>query len=73
MESIVSKAVTAVEQAQSLVPGAVRKEYAANLINSLLKGAGVKASPAQIDTLIEAAVYQFNINRPKTSVLPAVK
>ncbi|GHO45201.1 phage holin, LLH family [Ktedonospora formicarum] len=74
VEANVEKAVKAVEQAQSLVPGAVKKEYATNLTNALLKTAGVKATPEQVDTLIEAAVYQFNVNRPKqvTAAIPAV-
>ena len=73
VERIVSQAVQAVEQAQSLVPGAVKKEYATNLVNSLLKAAGVSATPEQVDTLIEAAVYQFNVNRPRTQAIPTVK
>ncbi|GHO55536.1 phage holin [Ktedonobacter robiniae] len=75
VEAIVNQAVVAVEQAQALVPGQVKKDYATNLINSLLKSAGVKATPAQIDTLIEAAVYQMNQGKPSTAtaVLPAVK
>lgn len=73
IEAIVNQAVQAVEQARSLVPGAVKKEYATNLTNALLKAVGLKATPAQVDTLIEAAVYQFNVNRPKTGVIPTVR
>jgi LL-H family phage holin len=75
IEATVIQAVQAVEQAQNLVPGAVKKEYATNLANTLLKAASVKATAAQVDTLIEAAVYAMNQGRPKfaTTVVPAVK
>lgn len=60
VEGMVQKVVAAVEQGQSLVPGAVKKQYATNMVNTLLAKAGLKASPEQVDTLIEAAVFAIN-------------
>ncbi len=75
VERTIAQVVQAVEQSSALVPAQVKKEYATNLVSSLLKKAGVKASPEQIDTLIEAAVYAINQGRltQPTVKMPAVK
>lgn len=75
VERVVNQVVAATEQAQSLVPSQVKKQYATNMVNLLLKRLGVKASPEQVDTLIESAVYALNQNQMHavTAIQPAVK
>jgi len=76
VEKVVGQVVSAVEQAQALVPSQVKKDYATNMVNTLLAKAGVKASPELVDTLIESAVFALNQQKTsssKTAVIPVVK